>query len=139
MTPPREKSCGQASLGGVEANCRPLIHPSPSASKLSMKIPGCFPQERKQHYSKKNSVVNPKPDLHPDQDLFFPLPTGYQKDQRCFKNKIKGSRQRERRAVGNMSNGPNLSRTAATDVLFSINSAVVFDFIHFRFRPNKAK
>jgi hypothetical protein len=52
---------------------------------------------------------------------------------------LKGSRQRERRAVGNVSNGPNLSRTAAIDVLFSINSAVVFDFIHFRFRPSKAK
>ncbi len=38
-----------------------------------------------------------------------------------------------------MSNGPNLPRTAAIDVLFSINSAVVFDFMYFRFRPSKAK
>ncbi len=52
---------------------------------------------------------------------------------------FKGSRQRERRAVGNVSNGPNLSRTSAIDALFSINSSVVFDFIHFRFRPSKAK
>jgi hypothetical protein len=37
-----------------------------------------------------------------------------------------------------VSNGPNLSRTAAIDVLFSINSAVVFDFMYFRFRPSKA-
>ncbi len=58
-----------------------------------------------------------------------------------FKEKlfIKGSRQQERRGVGNVSNGPNLSRTAAIDVLFSINSAVVFDFMYFRFRPSKAK
>ncbi len=52
---------------------------------------------------------------------------------------IIGSRQRERRGVRNVSNGPNLSRTAAIDVLFSINSAVVFDFMHFLFRPSKAK
>jgi hypothetical protein len=52
---------------------------------------------------------------------------------------LKGSRQRERRGVGNVSNGPNLSRTVAIDVLFSINSAVVFDFMYFRFRPSKAK
>ncbi len=38
-----------------------------------------------------------------------------------------------------MSNDPNLSRTAAIDVLFFINLAVVFDFIYFRFRPSKAK
>ncbi len=38
-----------------------------------------------------------------------------------------------------MSNGPNLSRTVAIDVLFSINSAVVFDFMYFRFCPSKAK
>jgi hypothetical protein len=31
-----------------------------------------------------------------------------------------------------------LSRTAAIDVLFSINSAVVFGFIYFCFRPSKA-
>jgi hypothetical protein len=47
---------------------------------------------------------------------------------------IKGSRQRERRGFGNVSNGPNLSRTAAIDVLFSINFAVVFYFMYFRFR-----
>ncbi len=32
-----------------------------------------------------------------------------------------------------------MSRTAAIDVLFSINFAVVFDFMYFRFRPIKAK
>jgi hypothetical protein len=51
---------------------------------------------------------------------------------------LKGSRQRERRGFGNVSNGPNLFQTAAIDVLFSINSAVVFDFLYFRFRPSKA-
>jgi hypothetical protein len=51
---------------------------------------------------------------------------------------FEGSRQRERRGFGNVSNGPNLFRTAAIDVLFSINSAVVFDFMYFRFRPSKA-
>jgi hypothetical protein len=53
----------------------------------------------------------------------------------CFK----GSRQRESRGVGNVSNCPNLSRTVAIDVLFFINFAVVFDFKYFRFRPSKAK
>jgi hypothetical protein len=38
-----------------------------------------------------------------------------------------------------VSKGPNLSWTAAIDVLFSINSAVVFDFMYFRFHPSKAK
>jgi hypothetical protein len=38
-----------------------------------------------------------------------------------------------------VSKGPKLSQTAAIDVLFSINSAVVFDFMYFRFRPSKAK
>ncbi len=38
-----------------------------------------------------------------------------------------------------MSNCPNLARTAAIDVLFSINFDVVFDFMYFRFRPSKAK
>ncbi len=33
----------------------------------------------------------------------------------------------------------NLSRTLAIDVLFSVNFAVLFDFIYFRFRPGKAK
>ncbi len=32
-----------------------------------------------------------------------------------------------------------MSRTAAIDVLFSFNFAVVFDFMYFRFRPSKAK
>ena len=39
----------------------------------------------------------------------------------------------------NVSNGPNLSRTAAIEVRFSLNFAVVFDFTYFRFRPSKAK
>ncbi len=38
-----------------------------------------------------------------------------------------------------MSNDPNLARTAAIDVLFFINLAVIFDFMYFRFRPSKAK
>ncbi len=38
-----------------------------------------------------------------------------------------------------MSNNHNLSQTAAIDVLFSINFAVVFDLIYFRFRPSEAK
>ncbi len=52
---------------------------------------------------------------------------------------LKCSRQRESRGVGNVSNCPNLSQTAAIDVLFSINFAIVFDFTYFRFRPSKAK
>jgi hypothetical protein len=32
-----------------------------------------------------------------------------------------------------------MSLTAAIDVLFSLNFAVVFDFMYFRFRPSKAK
>jgi hypothetical protein len=36
-------------------------------------------------------------------------------------------------------NCPNLPRTAAIEVRFSLNFAVVFDFIYFRFRPSKAK
>jgi hypothetical protein len=32
-----------------------------------------------------------------------------------------------------------MSLTAATDVLFSVNFAAVFDFMHFRFGPIKAK
>ncbi len=54
-------------------------------------------------------------------------------------NRVKGSRQPERWGVRNVSNDQNLSQTAAIDVLFSINFAVVFDFIYFRFRPSKAK
>ena len=53
--------------------------------------------------------------------------------------KLKGSRQPESRGVGNVSNWPNLSRTAAIDVLFSINFDVFFDFIYFRFHPRTAK
>ena len=52
---------------------------------------------------------------------------------------FKGSRQPESRGVRNVLICPNLSRTAAIDVLFSINFAVVFDFMYFRFRPSKAK
>jgi hypothetical protein len=52
---------------------------------------------------------------------------------------IKGSRQRERRGFGKVSNIRNMSRTAAIDVLFSFNFTVVFDFMYFRFRPSKAK
>jgi hypothetical protein len=33
----------------------------------------------------------------------------------------------------------NMPLTAAVDVLFSVNFAVVFDFMYFRFRPNNAK
>ncbi len=43
------------------------------------------------------------------------------------------------RRLMNVSNCPNLSQTAAIDVLFSINFAIVFDFTYFRFRPSKAK
>ncbi len=52
---------------------------------------------------------------------------------------FKGSRQRERRGFGKVSNICNMSRTAAIDVLFSFNFTVVFDFIYFRFHPSKAK
>ncbi len=52
---------------------------------------------------------------------------------------VKGSRQPESRGVRNTSICPNLSRTAAINVLFAINFAVVFNFIYFRFRPSKAK
>ena len=38
-----------------------------------------------------------------------------------------------------MSNCPNLARTVAIGVRFSLNFSVVFDFIYFRFRPSKAK
>ncbi len=56
-----------------------------------------------------------------------------------FLNLFKGSRQPESRGVRNVSIWPNLSGTAAIDVLFSINFAVVFDIMYFRFRPSKAK
>jgi hypothetical protein len=45
----------------------------------------------------------------------------------------------ESRGARNVSICPNLSRTAAINVLFSINFAVVFDFMYFRFRPSKEK
>jgi hypothetical protein len=38
-----------------------------------------------------------------------------------------------------VSNCPNLARTAAIYVLFSINFAVVLYLIYFHFRPSKAK
>jgi hypothetical protein len=38
-----------------------------------------------------------------------------------------------------VSNCPNLAPTVAIEVRFSLNFAVVFDFICFRFRPSKAK
>ncbi len=38
-----------------------------------------------------------------------------------------------------MPNVHNMSLTAAIDVLFSVNFAVVFDFMYFRFRPSIAK
>ncbi len=38
-----------------------------------------------------------------------------------------------------MPNVHNMSLTAAIDVLFSVNFAVVFDFMYFRFRPSNAK
>ncbi len=38
-----------------------------------------------------------------------------------------------------MPNVHNMSLTAAIDVLFSVNFAVVFDFMYFRFRPSKAQ
>ncbi len=56
-----------------------------------------------------------------------------------FVQPVKGSRQWESRRVRNVSNDPNLSRTAAIEVRFSLNFAVVFDFTYFRFRPSKAK
>ena len=38
-----------------------------------------------------------------------------------------------------MPNVHNMSLTAFIDVLFSVNFAVVFDFMYFRFGPSKAK
>ena len=38
-----------------------------------------------------------------------------------------------------MPNVHNMSLIAAIDVLFSVDFAVVFDFMYFRFRPSKAK
>ena len=53
--------------------------------------------------------------------------------------RIKGSRQWESRGVRNVSFCPNLARTAAIEVRFSLNFVVVFDFTYFRFRPSNAK
>jgi hypothetical protein len=33
----------------------------------------------------------------------------------------------------------NMSLTSGIDVIFSVNFAIVFDFMYFRFRPSKAK
>ena len=41
--------------------------------------------------------------------------------------------------VRNVSICPNLARTAAIEVRFSLNFAVIFDLIYFRFRFSKAK
>ncbi len=41
--------------------------------------------------------------------------------------------------VWNVSNCPNLAGTAAIEVRFSLNFAIVFDFMYFQFRPSKAK
>jgi hypothetical protein len=41
--------------------------------------------------------------------------------------------------VGGSGMCPNLARTAAIEVCFSLNFAVVFVFMYFRFRPSKAK
>jgi hypothetical protein len=57
----------------------------------------------------------------------------------CNNSYIKGSRQRERRGVGKVPDVHNMFLTAAIDVLFSVNFAVVFDFMYFRFLPSKAK
>ncbi len=43
---------------------------------------------------------------------------------------LKGSRERERRGVGKVPNVHNMSLTEAIDVLFSVNFAVVFDFMY---------
>ncbi len=57
----------------------------------------------------------------------------------CTLYVVKGSQQWESRGARNVSICPNLARTAAIEVHFSINFAVVLDFIYFRFRPSKAK
>jgi hypothetical protein len=56
-----------------------------------------------------------------------------------WNQRIKGRRQWKSWGVRNVSNCPNLARAAAIEVRFSLNFAVVFDFIYFRFRPSKAK
>jgi hypothetical protein len=45
----------------------------------------------------------------------------------------------ERRGVGKVPNIHNMSMTTAIHDLFSVNFAVVFDFMYFRFCPSKAK
>ncbi len=50
---------------------------------------------------------------------------------------FKGSRQWESRRVWSVSICPNLARTAAIEVCFSLNFAVVFDFIYFVSAPVK--
>ncbi len=60
------------------------------------------------------------------------------RDESLFEG-LKGSRQPESRGAWNMSNSPNLARTAAIEVRFSLNFDVAFDFTYFRFRPSKAK
>ncbi len=52
---------------------------------------------------------------------------------------FKGSLQWERTGVRKVPICPNLARTAAIEVHFSINFAVVFNFTYFRFRPRNAK
>jgi hypothetical protein len=51
---------------------------------------------------------------------------------------FKGSR-RERGGVKKVANDRNWPQTAAIEVCLPYNLAVVFDFIYFRFRPNKEK
>ena len=58
----------------------------------------------------------------------FSLPTTF---------KGTGSRQPESRGVWNMSNCPNLARTAAIEVCLPFNFAVVFDFTYFLSPPVK--
>jgi hypothetical protein len=73
---------------------------------------------------------------------FFILKKWYQNETKTFQMRqgfLKVVGKPERRGVRNVSNDPNLSRTAAIDVLFFINLAVIFDFFYFRFRPSKAK
>ncbi len=55
--------------------------------------------------------------------------------QFCLKNLI------SLKVVGNEkgANVHNMSLTAAIDVLFFVNFAVIFDFMYFRFCPSKAK
>ncbi len=52
---------------------------------------------------------------------------------------FKGSPQWESTGVRKVPICPNLARTAAIEVRFSINFAVVFNFTYFRFCPSNAK